>query len=404
MPAMFGPVSSQMRPASRSGCGGDRSQSLATNGPPSIASACSTTAWRAALDDEVERAVDLRPHIAALDRERRRARWRHRAAASASAAALISSLAAITAAASRSKISSSRPSARSAALAIFASSSPSSVVVKRTWPASVWRWMKVALSGALEQLLAVLRGDVDEIAEHVVVPDLQRAHAGVVGVARLQAAPPPGGIRRAARATRRARRRSPSRTKPPSRLNSGSSSASAAAQLARRAPDRAAAAPPPRRRSRRACSRQRVEPAARRCRGADAVADRGEVARPAAADHQARQRARQVGRDVEKLAGLLAGERRRATNNVDRVEPPRDRCRDRSAARPAAAPAAASPPPSRCGRSPPAASRAARPPSVRVSSRLARVAWSIDERRALRLAHAAATAAAACRAACAPHR
>ena len=37
-----------------------------------------------------------------------------------------------------------------------------------------------------EQLLAVLRGDLDEIAEHVVVPDFQRAHAGRLGVARLQ--------------------------------------------------------------------------------------------------------------------------------------------------------------------------------------------------------------------------
>ena len=37
-----------------------------------------------------------------------------------------------------------------------------------------------------EQLVAVLRGDLDEIAEHVVVPDLQALDAGVLGVARLQ--------------------------------------------------------------------------------------------------------------------------------------------------------------------------------------------------------------------------
>ena len=36
------------------------------------------------------------------------------------------------------------------------------------------------------QLVAVLRGDLDEIAEHVVVPDLQRADAGRFGVAHLQ--------------------------------------------------------------------------------------------------------------------------------------------------------------------------------------------------------------------------
>ncbi len=35
------------------------------------------------------------------------------------------------------------------------------------------------------QLVAVLRGDLDEIAEHIVVPDLERLDAGVVGVARL---------------------------------------------------------------------------------------------------------------------------------------------------------------------------------------------------------------------------
>ena len=36
------------------------------------------------------------------------------------------------------------------------------------------------------QLVAVLRGDVDEIAEHVVVPDFQRADAGRLGVTHLQ--------------------------------------------------------------------------------------------------------------------------------------------------------------------------------------------------------------------------
>ena len=40
-------------------------------------------------------------------------------------------------------------SARSPAWAIFASSSASSTVVKRTWLARVWRWMKVAFSGAV---------------------------------------------------------------------------------------------------------------------------------------------------------------------------------------------------------------------------------------------------------------
>ena len=37
-----------------------------------------------------------------------------------------------------------------------------------------------------QQLVAVLGGDLDEIAEHVVVPDLERADAGFLGIARLQ--------------------------------------------------------------------------------------------------------------------------------------------------------------------------------------------------------------------------
>ena len=39
-------------------------------------------------------------------------------------------------------------SARCPAWLIFASSSESSTVVNRTWLARVWRWMKVAFSGA----------------------------------------------------------------------------------------------------------------------------------------------------------------------------------------------------------------------------------------------------------------
>jgi hypothetical protein len=37
-----------------------------------------------------------------------------------------------------------------------------------------------------KQFLAVLGSDVDEIAEHVIVPDFQRADAGRLGVAHLQ--------------------------------------------------------------------------------------------------------------------------------------------------------------------------------------------------------------------------
>jgi hypothetical protein len=54
------------------------------------------------------------------------------------------------------------------------------------------------------------------------------------------------------------------------------------------------------------------------------VTNGGEVARPAAADHETGQRARHVRRDVQKLAGLLPGQRV-ADENLDGVEPVRDR-------------------------------------------------------------------------------
>ena len=46
--------------------------------------------------------------------------------------------------------------------------------------------MKVRVERRGHQLVAVLRRHLDEIAEHVVVPDLEDADAGVFGVARLQ--------------------------------------------------------------------------------------------------------------------------------------------------------------------------------------------------------------------------
>ena len=80
-------------------------------------------------------------------------------------------------------MASSIESARSAALAIFCSSSASSVVVKRMALASVWRWMNARPLGERRRLP---RGDLDEIAEHVVVADLQRTDAGLARIAGLQ--------------------------------------------------------------------------------------------------------------------------------------------------------------------------------------------------------------------------
>ena len=294
------------------------------------------------------------------------------------------------------------PSARSAALAILASSSPSSVVVKRTWPASVWRWMKVALSGARQQLLAVLRAHLDEIAEHIVVPDLQRAHAGVLGIARLQRGDHPArfvaqrarlvergvvaGAHEAAvalemrqlvverRRKLRRDRRDPAGAAPSAASRDFGGSV-AARRRARRQGSPAAAMPsriaarsrgPPRPTTSRASARARSGAASRRSR---------------------------VSRARRRVGDEEARPRRAAARS-----PP-----DRSAARPAAAPAAASPPPSRCGRWRRAASRAARrtacAPVRDWRAWPGRCAASRPAPRA-----PAATAAGAGRAACAPHR
>ena len=166
--------------------GGERSQSLATKGPPSAASICSTTGCRPALDDELERAIDLRPHKVAARRRARRARRATSSTASASAAALDRGRRCRDAAARSSNAASSMPSARSAALAILASSSPSSVVVKRTWPARVWRWMKVALSGAARSLSPCCAVTSTKYPSTLLCRIFSARTAGRLGIARLQ--------------------------------------------------------------------------------------------------------------------------------------------------------------------------------------------------------------------------
>ena len=69
LPAMLGPVSSQMRPAAASG-GEVRSQSLATKRPLSRDQRLLHHRMPAAHDRELEAAVDDRPHVVPLDRQR----------------------------------------------------------------------------------------------------------------------------------------------------------------------------------------------------------------------------------------------------------------------------------------------------------------------------------------------
>ena len=251
------------------------------------------------------------------------------------------------------------PSARSAALAILASSSPSSVVVKRTWPASVWRWMKVALSGGCEQLVAVLRGHLDEIAEHVVVPDLERAHAGLLGIARLQRRD--HAARFVAQRARLVERGVVARAHEAAvALEQRQLVAERRGKLAR---DRGVGLAQARSRPA-ATSAGRAPPAVelggearrgRRCRRGSRRGRAGRRGRRPGATARGRDRARLAG--VARIAPRSAGvgdEMRHRIVPLARSPP------DRSAAPPAAAPAAASPPPSRCGRWRRAASRAAR--------------------------------------------
>ena len=306
MPAMFGPVSSQMRPA-RIASGGDRSQSLATNGV--ACSACSTTGWRPPSIDEVERAVDLRPHIVCA-----------RPRASASAAA-----------------TSSTASASAAALIVVARGDHRGgeplenleLEAERAVGGAGDLGFQLAELGGGEAHLAGQRLAVDEGRVQRRAPSAcrraarsprrnsrARCCAGSSARARRSrrhsapaAARSPCAIRRAARAPRRARRRSPSRTKPPSRLNSGSSSASAAASSSRSAWSGGAA---PRRASAisAGASRQRVEPLRRaprppRCRRGWRRGRAGRRGRPRAATARAPGRARRCSSCAD-LAGAAA--------------------------------------------------------------------------------------------------
>ena len=225
------------------------------------------------------------------------------------------------------------------------------------------------------QLLAVLGGDVDEIAEHVVVPDLQRADAGRLGVTHLQRGDDAARIRRAARAPRRAPARS---RRARSRRRGGTPAARprARAQVRRRSRRRAGAAPRRLARCRAALSASAASRAAMLGGGKNAVADRGEIARAAAADHDARQRAGEIGRRLEPRA-----QRRRArAASSTKAATASSRCAISAGSVSGAASRCASSrePAAVTVRSMAASSEPRRSPvSVRISSRLPRVAWSI---------------------------
>ena len=151
-----------------------------------------------------------------------------------------------------------------------------------------------------EKLVAVLRGDVDEIAEHVVVPDFERPHAGRLGVAHLQRGD--DAARLIAQRARLVERR----------LVSGADETAVAAERRQFVGQRSrqfggdGRIGPAQRRDRfgdiARHLRQRREPGGKFHRGENPVTDRGEIARAAAADHDARQRPRQIGHGFERAA------------------------------------------------------------------------------------------------------
>ena len=151
-----------------------------------------------------------------------------------------------------------------------------------------------------EKFLAVLRGDVDEIAEHIVVPDLQRLHAGRFGVAHLQRGD--DAARFVAQRARFVERR----------LVAAADETAVAAerrqfvgQRARQFGGDGGIGAAQRRDGFGDIARhvrQRREPRGKFHRGANPVTNRGEIARPAAADHDARQGARQIGHGFERAA------------------------------------------------------------------------------------------------------
>ncbi len=233
------------------------------------------------------------------------------------------------------------------------------------------------------ELVGVRRRHLDVVADHVVVPDLQRRHAGRRPVLGLQRRRSSCGCRRAGCAARRARRGSPARMKPPSRASSGGSSASARGQSGsisarwsrqrhddlgerrRRRRQRlglgAAAAP--------ASASRRIEPVAQ--------------GRPGRAGRRGRPAGRCRARSMSGVRFSASRTRSRTRRPLDEEAAPGRAARSIAGAlgqrrRDAARPAGARRGRSACGRWWPAGCPRGRPSSPRTSSRLRRVAGSIS--------------------------
>ena len=172
------------------------------------------------------------------------------------------------------------------------------------------------------QLVAVLRGDLDEVAEHVVVADLQALDAAIVGVARLHRGHHEArGVAQIAGLVERGLEAFADEAAVAllQRQLVGECAGKSAGQVARR--------PAQRVHRRRDVGRQvadRAEPRQHLVGGEHAVAKGCEIARAAAADREPRQCARHVGRGLQCRADVVAhaavGDEHR-----DRIEPAPDR-------------------------------------------------------------------------------
>ena len=174
---MFGPVTSHSREFS------DSVQSLATKRSPRLASASSTTGCRPpSISKQACSTSAGRAQPPSTARSASAAETSSRA--SASAVAAMASRLSSAAAVRSSRCAASAASACAPACATFSATSCRSGALKRTTPASVWRCVK-PLSGFISAS-AFLRRHLDMIAEHAVVPDLERGDAGARAVVRLQ--------------------------------------------------------------------------------------------------------------------------------------------------------------------------------------------------------------------------
>ena len=181
--------------------------------------------------------------------------------------------------------------------------------------------MKVAFERRRHQLVAVLRRHLDEIAEHVVVADLERLDAGIVGVARLHRGDDEaGGVAQIAALVERGliALADEAAVALDQRQLFGERALEFAGEVARGTAQRL--------HHRNDFRRRRFElrqPRQRLVGGKDAVAQAGKIARAAASDRQPRQGARHVGRGAQRGSDVVT---RGAVGDKggNRIQPPRD--------------------------------------------------------------------------------